>query len=116
MWRLARLHHYGMNFTNWWGYNYDFIHPLVEGHRAIADMVLYALQVGRGAERAAAACNDVLVGWFCGCVCLCVCMCMLTWGVCVRACAHECTHVYACMCQDRCTLITTNTPPPPHTH
>jgi hypothetical protein len=34
-----------MNFTEYYGYNYDFIHPLVPGHRAIADMVLYALQV-----------------------------------------------------------------------
>lgn len=44
IWRLAELHHYQMNFTHFYGYAYDFIHPLEPGHRLIADMVLFGLQ------------------------------------------------------------------------
>lgn len=46
IWRLAELHHYQMNFTHYYGMSYDFIHPLEQGHRLIADMVLFALQQG----------------------------------------------------------------------
>ncbi|KAI8467410.1 MAG: SGNH hydrolase-type esterase domain-containing protein [Monoraphidium minutum] len=44
IWRLAAHHQFRMNFTDYYGDNYDFIHPLVTGHRAIADLVLYSLQ------------------------------------------------------------------------
>lgn len=44
IWRLAEHHHYQMNFTHYFGLSYDFVHPLEQGHRLIADMVLFALQ------------------------------------------------------------------------
>jgi hypothetical protein len=40
-----------MNATDFYSHRglvYDFIHPLVPGHRAIADLVLYTMQVGAG--------------------------------------------------------------------
>lgn len=44
IWRLAEHHHYQMNFTHFYGMSYDFVHPLEQGHRLIADMVLFAMQ------------------------------------------------------------------------
>jgi hypothetical protein len=44
IWRLAEHHHYQMNFTHYYGLSYDFVHPLEQGHRLIADMVLFAMQ------------------------------------------------------------------------
>jgi hypothetical protein len=44
IWRLSEHHHYQMNFTHYYGLSYDFVHPLEQGHRLIADMVLFAMQ------------------------------------------------------------------------
>jgi hypothetical protein len=45
VWRLAEFHHYGMNWTHWYG-RHDFIHPLEYGHASIADMVTYLMHRG----------------------------------------------------------------------
>eukprot|EP00882_Tetradesmus_deserticola_P013627 GHRQ01014469.1.p1 GENE.GHRQ01014469.1~~GHRQ01014469.1.p1 ORF type:complete len:253 (-),score=35.51 GHRQ01014469.1:196-954(-) len=44
IWRLAEHHHYQMNFTHYYGLSYDFVHPLEQGHRLVADMVLFSMQ------------------------------------------------------------------------
>lgn len=33
-----------MNFTDWYGNYYDYIHPMANGHATIADMVVWMTQ------------------------------------------------------------------------
>ncbi|WIA28011.1 hypothetical protein OEZ86_010599 [Tetradesmus obliquus] len=43
VWRLGELHRYGYNWTDFM-WNKDFMHPIDAGHKAIADVVVYAIQ------------------------------------------------------------------------
>jgi hypothetical protein len=44
IWDLGEHHRYGLNFTDFYGTKYDFVHPLEPGHQTVADMVVFLLQ------------------------------------------------------------------------
>eukprot|EP00878_Enallax_costatus_P012728 GHUV01013292.1.p1 GENE.GHUV01013292.1~~GHUV01013292.1.p1 ORF type:complete len:358 (+),score=39.39 GHUV01013292.1:2608-3681(+) len=43
VWRMAELHRYGFNWTDFM-WDRDFMHPLDAGHKTIADVAIYLLQ------------------------------------------------------------------------